>query len=243
MNRKVIIWDNQNWCYVYHKNDMNGGFDDIYIQIYHMTNDMTRLYHITYNQYETNMTLLTKKGHMCFILKIARTRRIRNWPSFFLNTVQFARTFCFTWLTWFTPRGIHTIGGQTCHWSFWVRLCSLQNEQFQQNGQFHHSNVKLLVLISNLPFHSDWLRLWCLWQMSGFIRGYHQKKLQWVPTFLFPWLNYCSITLWAQNIGECWSQYHSWPLSIPIFAVHSIAHKNVFSFVYMAASQAASSTL
>ena len=26
-----------------------------------MTNDMTRLYHITYNQYETNMTLLTKK--------------------------------------------------------------------------------------------------------------------------------------------------------------------------------------
>jgi hypothetical protein len=61
MNRKVIIWDNQNWCYVYHKNDMNGGFDDIYIQIYHMTNDMTRLYHITYNQYETNMTLLTKK--------------------------------------------------------------------------------------------------------------------------------------------------------------------------------------
>ena len=120
---------------------------------------------------------------MCFILKIARTRRIRNWPSFFLNTVQFARTFCFTWLTWFTPRGIHTIGGQTCHWSFWVRLCSLQNEQFQQNGQFHHSNVKLLVLISNLPFHSDWLRLWCLWQMSGFIRGYHQKKLQWVPTF------------------------------------------------------------
>ena len=111
MNRKVIIWDNQNWCYVYHKNDMNGGFDDIYIQIYHMTNDMTRLYHITYNQYETNMTLLTKKGHMCFILKIARTRRIRNWPSFFLNTVQFARTFCFTWLTWFTPRGIHR--GQT----------------------------------------------------------------------------------------------------------------------------------
>ena len=49
---------------------MNGGFDDIYVQIYHVTNDMTRLYHITYNQYETNMTLLTKKGHMCFILKI-----------------------------------------------------------------------------------------------------------------------------------------------------------------------------
>ena len=199
---------------------------------------MTRLYHITYNQYETNMTLLTKKGHMCFILKIARTRRIRNWPSFFSEHRSICSNILFHLANMIYTKRDTYYRGQTWHWSFWVRLCSLQNEQFQQNGQFHHSNVKLLVLISNLPFHSDWLR-----QMSGFRRGYQQKKMQQVPTFLFPWLNYCSITLWAQNIGECWSQYHSWPLSYPIFAVHSIAHKNVFSFVYMAASQAASSTL
>ena len=223
---------------------MEGSMIYIYIQIYHVTNDMTRLYHITYNQYETNMTLLTKKGHMCFILKIARTRRIRNPPSFFfLNTVQFAQTFCFTWLTWFTPRRIHTIGGKPAVGHFGWDFGHSKMNNFFKNGQFLHSNVKLLVLISNLPFHSDWLRLWCLWQMSGFIRGYHQKNCNGCRLFLFPWLNYCSITLWAQNIGECWSQYHSWPLSIPIFAEYSIAHNNVFSFVYMAASQAASSTL
>jgi len=243
MNRKVIIWDNQNWCYVYHKNDMNGGFDDIYIY-------RSIMWRMIWHVYITSLTIntrqiwpsLQKKDICVSYWKLPGQEELETDQVFFLNTVQFARTFCFTWLTWFTPRGIHR--GQTWHWSFWARLCSLQNEQFHQNGQFHHSNVKLLVLISNLPFHSDWLRLWCLWQMKGFIGGYKRISPKKLPTFfLFPWLNYCSITLWAQNIGECWSQYHSWPLSIPIFAVYSIAHNNVFSFVYMAASQAASSTL
>jgi len=46
---------------------MEGSMIYIYIQIYHVTNDMTRLYHITYNQYETNMTLLTKRTYLFHI--------------------------------------------------------------------------------------------------------------------------------------------------------------------------------
>lgn len=242
MNRKVIILDNQNWCYVYHKwHEWRVRwyiYTDLSCDEWYDTSISHHLQSIR-DKYDPPY----KKKDICVSYwKLPGQEELETDQVFFLNTVQFARTFCFTWLTWFTPRGIHR--GQTWHWSFWARLCSLQNEQFHQNGQFHHSNVKLLVLISNLPFHSDWLRLWCLWQMKGFIGGYKRISPKKLPTFfLFPWLNYCSITLWAQNIGECWSQYHSWPLSIPIFAVYSIAHNNVFSFVYMAASQAASSTL
>ena len=113
MNRKVIIWDNQNWCYIYHKNDMNGGFDDIYIY-------RSIMWRMIWHVYITSLTIntrqiwpsLQKKDICVSYWKLPGQEELETDQVFFLNTVQFARTFCFTWLTWFTPRGIHTIGGK-----------------------------------------------------------------------------------------------------------------------------------
>ena len=135
MNRKVIIWDNQNWCYVYHKNDMNGGFDDIYIytnlscdewydtSISHHLQSIRDKYEPAYKK-DISVSYWKLPGQ-------EETDQV-----FFLNTVQFARTFCFTWLTWFTPRRIHTIGGKPAIGHFGWDFGHSKMNNFFKNGQF-----------------------------------------------------------------------------------------------------------
>ena len=154
MNRKVIILDNQNWCYVYHK------WHEWRVRWYIYT-DLS-----CDEWYDTSISHHLQSIRDKYDPPYKKDISVSYWKLpgqeeetdqvFFLNTVQFARTFCFTWLTWFTPRRIHTIRGETCHWSFWVRFWSLQNEQFLQKRTI--SPFKCKTFGSNIKFTiSQWL--------------------------------------------------------------------------------------